>query len=338
MIIQCKQCRTKFRFDDAQIVDDGIWMRCSRCQHVFFQDNPMKMSRTGTSPVPPVSSAEDVSGSAAKRLSFEPAVAVVSRNDPGEDAGVVSSQITVRGKNTSDGLKIKSQPADKEDAIFADIDFSPGAENLDEPDESSGVFEEEKPAPVRKKNRIWMVALWSLLVIVVIPSIVLYFAVPQWGEIYMNLGKSGVNAVFKVIGVSPLAESRPVTAQVKLQDIRQRFLDNYILGHIRIVEGFAVNHANYPIARVLLKGTILDAYAVIKGERVIYAGNVLTDEELANMSEEEIAQRLALPSGRDNLNERIIPNGRIPFMIVFTNEPPGAIKTMVKVVGAERLL
>ena len=41
MIIQCRQCRIKFRFDDALMQGDGLWMRCSRCQHVFFQDNPL---------------------------------------------------------------------------------------------------------------------------------------------------------------------------------------------------------------------------------------------------------------------------------------------------------
>ena len=41
MIIQCRQCRTKFYFDDAMMQGDGMWMRCSRCQHVFFQDNPL---------------------------------------------------------------------------------------------------------------------------------------------------------------------------------------------------------------------------------------------------------------------------------------------------------
>ncbi|PKN77922.1 MAG: hypothetical protein CVU51_16065 [Deltaproteobacteria bacterium HGW-Deltaproteobacteria-1] len=29
MIIQCRQCRTKFRFDDLNMEGDGLWMRCS---------------------------------------------------------------------------------------------------------------------------------------------------------------------------------------------------------------------------------------------------------------------------------------------------------------------
>lgn len=37
MIIQCEQCETKFRFDESLIPAKGIWVRCSRCRHEFFQ-------------------------------------------------------------------------------------------------------------------------------------------------------------------------------------------------------------------------------------------------------------------------------------------------------------
>jgi len=37
MIIQCKQCTTKFRFKDELMVGDGVWVRCGRCGHEFFE-------------------------------------------------------------------------------------------------------------------------------------------------------------------------------------------------------------------------------------------------------------------------------------------------------------
>ena len=45
MIIQCRQCRTKYTFDDALMQGDGVWMRCRRCQHVFFWDNPLTVKQ-----------------------------------------------------------------------------------------------------------------------------------------------------------------------------------------------------------------------------------------------------------------------------------------------------
>jgi len=41
VIIQCKECGTKYRFDKSQIEDEGIWVRCSHCEAVFFQENPL---------------------------------------------------------------------------------------------------------------------------------------------------------------------------------------------------------------------------------------------------------------------------------------------------------
>ena len=46
MIISCQKCATKFRFDETLIEGDGVWVRCSRCRNVFFQDNPGK-EKTG---------------------------------------------------------------------------------------------------------------------------------------------------------------------------------------------------------------------------------------------------------------------------------------------------
>ena len=39
MIIHCKQCATKFRFKDEFMAGDGVWVRCSRCGHEFFEIN-----------------------------------------------------------------------------------------------------------------------------------------------------------------------------------------------------------------------------------------------------------------------------------------------------------
>jgi hypothetical protein len=69
-----------------------------------------------------------------------------------------------------------------------------------------------------------------------------------------------------------------------------------------------------------------------------FCGNLLTDEELGIMSEEQIFRELANPQGSDVPNDRIAPNGTIPFMIVIMREPPGVTRTFVMPVAAERLL
>lgn len=46
MIIQCEQCNTKFRLDDAKIKGRGVKVRCSKCRHVFLVQ---KEEQPGTS-------------------------------------------------------------------------------------------------------------------------------------------------------------------------------------------------------------------------------------------------------------------------------------------------
>ncbi|WP_243372613.1 DUF3426 domain-containing protein [Geotalea sp. SG265] len=36
MILQCDQCNTKFKLDDAKIKEGGVKVRCSKCKHVFL--------------------------------------------------------------------------------------------------------------------------------------------------------------------------------------------------------------------------------------------------------------------------------------------------------------
>jgi hypothetical protein len=192
--------------------------------------------------------------------------------------------------------------------------------------------EQKELAFPKSSGKIWKIAVWSVFVILIIPSIIYFLVFPE-------LGEQIIKNVLVSVGISEPAKPEIVISQaVKLQDVKHRIINNYILGQIGIVEGNAVNRADYPISRIQIKGEILDAYSVVLGEHTSYAGNILTDEELTNLSEEEILIKLSQPEGLNNSNDKIMPNGQIPFMVVFSREPAGVIKTTVVTVGAERLL
>jgi predicted Zn finger-like uncharacterized protein len=36
MIVQCDQCNTRFKLDDAKVKDEGVKVRCSKCKHIFI--------------------------------------------------------------------------------------------------------------------------------------------------------------------------------------------------------------------------------------------------------------------------------------------------------------
>lgn len=173
----------------------------------------------------------------------------------------------------------------------------------------------------------------------IIPLLIYFYVLPQYGEQLVNNGQLIVKKINEYRGITELPTSGAVINQmVKLQDVRYRRVNNYILGQIGVLEGTALNRAEFPLSRIQIKGEIVDSYSVILGERVSYAGNILTDDELTNLSDEEILAKLHRPEGSNNSNDRIMPGGQIPFMIVFPSEPAGVIKTTAVTIGAERLL
>jgi predicted Zn finger-like uncharacterized protein len=46
MILQCEQCNTKFRLDDAKIKEGGVKVRCSKCKHVFVVEREAPQEET----------------------------------------------------------------------------------------------------------------------------------------------------------------------------------------------------------------------------------------------------------------------------------------------------
>ena len=322
MIIQCRQCRTKYTFDDALVQGDGVWMRCSRCQHVFFQDNPHAVKQPIEASINKTSTFAQDALPAQGNVEFSGEEMLTS----GKDDDVVQFLDNVmeeKNKHTKE-IELEIGKPGIEDIRNYNNTVAAGVEVAEQ-------IEQKKTADSKGFWKTLKIAVWSILVILVIPAIIYFLIFPQYGDRFVKIAN-------KYFGTPESERQDVVTGQVKLQDIRQRILNNYIVGQIRIVEGTAVNQADYAISRIVIKGEIVDAYAVILRERASFAGNILTDEELTTLSEEEILRILAQPSGRNNSNDKILPNGHIPFMLVFSNEPPGLIKTTLMTIGAERLL
>ena len=324
MIIECRQCRTKFRFNEAQLQEDGVWLRCGRCGHVFFQaavhKTTLRPSETDLAP---------------KEQPATDRHAEVPLPEAGHDGDVDRFMKDILHGGRDESIRDVSQkPIEAGDIRLKESDISEDIEDGLEDDHEQTDQQEMPPAKRKKKKTgwLWKTVLWSVLVVIAVPAVLSFVVFPEWGERYVRF--------FQQIAGTPVSQtnSESVTGYVQIQDIRQRIVSNYTLGHIRIIEGTAVNSADFPLARVLIEAEIVDAYSVSLGRRQSYAGNVLTEDELTTLSEDEILKKLSRPEGNRNLNERIPAGGRIPFMIVFTREPSGSIKTTVLVVGAERLL
>ena len=329
MIIQCRQCRTKFFFEDSMMQGDGLWMRCSRCEHVFFQDNPFIEKQETEAPLVSKSVFSEDSPSDGKMVDLSKEAPPSSGRD--EDVVRFLDNVMEAKNSLNEQVNLEMEKARREiisKEKFVRTERIPEVGDINQEGDSST---QRKQLSKKRARKAWKVIVWSALVFVV-TFIVIYFVM------FPQIGGRFVEIAHKYIGDPEPARPEVVIGQVKLQDIRVRMVNNSILGEIRVMEGTAVNQADYPICRIAIKGAIVDAYSVVLGERTSYAGNVLTDEELANLPEEEILRKLSRLEGNNNSNDKIVPNGQISFMIVFAREPAGVIKTTVTTIGAERLL
>ena len=311
MIIQCRVCRTKYRFEETLLGPEGAWVRCIRCQNVFFQHPPL----------PAAVNAGD------KKTATNGSI--ISSPIPELGIGVkTASAIPVAGGKTAGEISLRTGE-------------TPG-ENGGAPSLPPDIAAEAPPPGVAsppakgKVMRIWALGIIMLVLIAIGGAL---FVFPEYGQ--MAMGE--LHALFP--GLAPPAatttDTAPATigpAQVKIVDVRQRFVSNSLLGSMRIVEGLAMNNSPYPMTRIKIRGELVDLVGVMVKESSAFCGNLLTDEELGIMSEEQIFRELAIPQGSDVPNDRIAPQGTIPFMLVFIREPAGVAKTLVMPTAAERLL
>jgi predicted Zn finger-like uncharacterized protein len=339
MIIQCRKCETRFRFDDALMEGDGVWVRCSRCQHVFFEDNPA--AEKPAAPPEPTREVPSVRISEARRIPDD-------RFDVNAELAppriVVAGDLTpepLPAPTTEAALTIDREPViDRPDLMRGGgpAGRAPDEDDDQEDDEEEDLAGDDEPGRGRWGWRILKILLLLILVALLGGSLGLWLFPEVRNEVlqWVSPGLRNIPGAERVLAPAP-AGRETILAPVRLKDIRQRAVTNLLVGNLQVIEGIAVNQAPYPLARIQVRLVIADAYDVKLGERTIYAGNLLTDTELGALAETEILRELSIPQGTDVSNEKIAPNGEIPFMIVFSQEQAGAIKTTVVPAGADRV-
>lgn len=336
MIIQCRKCDTRFRFDETLIEGDGVWVRCSRCQHVFFQEQ----SAAGESPSSVLADEPEIPSvriSDARHISDNGLSLKGERLSPAADKAETSPFLSAEvNKEPSPGF-------DKEPAIAG---METGIEKDSLRDQVAGWEEESAEEELLEDEpgkRRWGWLILKIAALMLFTALIagglciwLFPEIPSQALEWASPWLRNVPGIEKFL-VTDTKSPETVPTPIGLKDIRQRSVANLLAGNLRVIEGIAVNQSPYPQARIKVRLVISDAFDVALGEKIVYGGNLLTDAELSTLAEAEIQRELSNPQGTDVSNEKIAPNGEIPFMIVFSQEQAGAIKTVVTPAGAERV-
>ncbi len=211
--------------------------------------------------------------------------------------------------------------------------------------ETPSVKKDEKlekltPEPSKKKskqvsggNSIRLFALFLVFIVMIEGYLWLY---PDVGYQTIEWMHSNIPMMDQLLGIEK-AQQDIITDQVEFINVKQRFVKNESLGNIRVIEGEVVNRADFPVAKIKVMGELFDSSEALLAACISYCGNVLPDETLGRLKDEEIRSALSVSSGGNLSNNKILPKGQLPFMIVFTHEPTGVVKATVTAVGAERI-
>ncbi|MEA2014763.1 MAG: DUF3426 domain-containing protein [Thermodesulfobacteriota bacterium] len=318
MIIECKECGRKYKFDESQIEGEGIWVRCANCKAVFFEENPVMVE------IAKLMAVMRPGGDAHESVFEDKPSEEKSYVEEAEDADQMF--VEVEPENDTQFLN--------DDEIYNDIDRITG---------DAEVSEKEDVQKTRLPGKI--IALCIILIILLSAGIFLWTS-PQPQVTKMTLGKilppmekliEALPKVGEIVGTKDedIPNESLARMGVDLLNVKERFAKNWVAGDIMVIEGTVVNNNEYAVSHMRVIGKILDSSGNIIAEEESICGNILTDVELKSLTEEEIIQELSNPYGRDFSVAVVEPGKDIPFMLALVMPSGEASEFLVELVGIE---
>ncbi len=122
---------------------------------------------------------------------------------------------------------------------------------------------------------------------------------------------------------------------IRLEDAKHTFVQNETEGQLLVITGLARNKYQQPRRFIRLKGILYDGKHASLAEKMVYCGNVLSEDELKTLSMEDINKRLNVRGGKDGSNMNIPAEKSLKFMVVFSQMPPDLAEYEVKALSSE---
>ena len=207
-----------------------------------------------------------------------------------------------------------------EDALNEDIE-----EDAVEEEEPEPQIENEPPAEKREKKGTGSLLIFLIILLILISgAISVYLFAPS----LLPDSLSGMNS----------ADERETAdignRRLDIGDLNSNFIPTDKIGQAYIIKGKIIN--NYPTSRnyILIKGSIEDENKKTVDQKLVYAGNIFTENELKGMTREEIEKGMSNKAGKNNSNLNVEPQSSIPFMIVFYDLPDNISEFLVETISS----
>lgn len=335
MIIECKQCGSKFKLDEGLVREEGSKVRCSVCKSVFKSypkgspkgDEKRKVADQNLGETVTLDTYSTLEGQRPERL--------VEDTFEAELAKALQEESETKKIET---LSPDQIPEEEEDLRF---DFEEGTKRQPqlEPSPASTLQREtakpaeappkpEKAVPKKRKKggvpRFLMIVLIVVLLLTGGAAALLYFAPERVPEsLTPYLGMAGKPEV-----------KDPGVRRLSFKNVSGKFYQSTKVGSLFCIQGVVFN--NYPGSRsfIRVKGSLLDEKGSVVKQKLAFAGNTFSENELKEMSLEQINQGLTNRTGKGNVNVSVKPQASVPFMIVFEELPENLSEFTVEAVSS----
>lgn len=355
VLIQCDQCGTKYRVKQSRLAGHSSSVKCTRCKHVFkplvAEEIPAEHENQ-TSSLLSVPSEADKAYLESTSLGDE--VLSKKKKSVKEDKkyqffmrpGELSSKLSEESENEfEDGESTlftdhieKEKPVPPEVSSGDELSMSELPESLShlnvENDQQEGWKEglgHSTHALQDREGSLSVISPTARASLPIVNEDGLEDTTP-WGKLtvlllvilFIFLGAIGGGVYFRLVDTSILSQlvgnyqhqfefTGPLEGQrVKNLPSRQTFF---------VANGGIQNQ--FPdadqVGHIRLKGLAFDENRKIVESTVVYAGNVLTNEELSTWSLSKIRDYYKYNNGRNNTNFKLKENQEVAFQVVFFN-------------------
>ncbi|MCP3874999.1 MAG: DUF3426 domain-containing protein [Desulfobacteraceae bacterium] len=123
-------------------------------------------------------------------------------------------------------------------------------------------------------------------------------------------------------------ELKPVPNQ---KSVNGRFVTNSSAGTLFVITGRVETPSNISYRHIQIKGTLITKDKTEVKTKLVYCGNIISEEMLKAGTISSINKLLMIKEGSHNTNTSLSPGASVPFMVVFADLPEKLQNFTVKV-------
>jgi len=118
--------------------------------------------------------------------------------------------------------------------------------------------------------------------------------------------------------------------------IEGKCFKNSIAGSVFVITGQVKNDYDHTRSNIQIFAKIYAAGDLLLKKKKVYCGNIIKEDDLKNLTKEEINKKFANKNNAKQSNLKIKPGKTVPFMAVFFNLPDNIKTFSVEVVGSSK--